>query len=208
MSDQTINPPDLDDVLAESRNSLLANINCIQIGKIETVNDNQTVEIMIQVKRRISGNKTADYPLLVDCPYIILQGGGAYLDFPIAVGDYCIVLFNDRNIDNWWSTGNVKEPADKRKHSLSDGMALIGINPDSSFLERDGSFVRLLGTSGPGSEEFAARLGDEVRVTIPANTFVVAVSGGSGAPAVGTLNPAPIDVDGTIISASGEVKIG
>lgn len=206
MSDQTINPPDLDDIFAESRNSLLANINCIQIGKIEKVNNNQTVEIMIQVKRRVSGTEIADYPILVDCPYIVLQGGGAYLDFPIAVGDYCIVLFNDRNIDNWWSTGNVKEPADKRKHSLSDGMALIGVNPDSNFLERDGSVVRLLGTSGPGSEEFAARKNDQIQIdatTDPAFFTWLASVGtatGVGAP------PSPIT--GKISTGSTEVKIG
>jgi hypothetical protein len=208
VSSQTINPPDLDDVLAELKNSIFANLNCVQIGKIEKVNDNQTVEILIQVKRRVSGTETRDYPLLVDCPYFVLSGGGSYIDMPIAKGDYCLILFNDRNIDNWWSTENVKEPSDRRKHNLSDGIALVGINPASKAFTQDGTWLRVLGTSGPGSEAEAARLGDEVRVTIPAGTFIVSVSGGSGSPAVGVSNPLPIDVDGTIISASGEVKIG
>ena len=160
MSDQSIIPPDFDDVLAELKNSIFANINCVQIGKIETVNDNQTVEIMIQVKRRVSGDKISDYPILVDCPYFVLQGGGAYIDMPVTAGDYCLVLFNDRNIDVWWDTANVKEPEDRRKHSLSDGIALVGINPKTSYLEKDGSIVRILGTSGPGEEEFAARQND------------------------------------------------
>jgi len=33
-------------------------------------------------------------------------------------------------------------------------------------------------------------------VVIPANTFVIAVTGGSGAPAVGILNPSPVNVIG------------
>lgn len=208
MSEQTRVPPDLTDVLNEFRNEIFANMNCIQIGKIEKVNDNQTVEIQIQVKRVLANGTISDYPLLVDCPYFVLSGGSAYIDMPIKKGDYCLILFNDRNIDNWWSTENVKEPADRRKHNLSDGIALIGVMPDSKALDNDGTFVRILGLSGPGSEAEAARLGDEVRVTIPAGTFIVSVSGGSGSPAVGVLNPTPIDVDGTIITASGEVKIG
>lgn len=59
-------------------------------------------------------------------------------------------------------------------------------------------------TVNDGSTE-AARNGDAVRVTIPAGTFIVSVSGGSGSPAVGVLNPAPIDVDGTIIEGTNEV---
>lgn len=166
MSNQTVIPPDLDDVLAELKNSIFANMNCIQIGRIEKVNDNQTVEIKIQVKRRVQGDKIKDYSLLVDCPYLVISGGGAYLDMPIKKGDYCIILFNDRNIDTWWDTANVKEPLTKRKHNLSDGMALVGINPKTSFFESDGTIVRLLGTSGPGNEQFAARLGDEIKSTI------------------------------------------
>ena len=142
MSD-TIMPPDLDDVLAELKNDIFANINCVQIGKIEKVNDNQTVEILLQVKRRVNGDVTKDYPLLVDCPYIVLSGGNTYLDMPIEKGDKCIILFNDRNIDNWWSTENVKEPADRRKHNLSDGMALIGIGSDVNFFDLSGDAIGL-----------------------------------------------------------------
>jgi len=206
--EQTIIPPDLDDLLAESRNVVFSNFNCVQVGELQKVNDDQTVEIKIQFLRRISEEKTEKYPLLVDCPYVVISGGGSFLDMPIKKGDYCIVLFNDRNIDDWWDTANVAVPSDTRKHSISDGFALVGINPKTKAFSNDGEFVRLLGLSGPGSEEFVARLGDEVVVTIPANTFVVSVSGGSGSPAVGTLNPDPIDVEGTITSASGEVKIG
>jgi len=166
MTSQTVIPPDLDDVLAELKNSIFANMNCIQIGKIEKVNSDQTVEINIQVKRRVQGDKIKDYPLLVDCPYVVISGGGAYLDMPIKKGDYCIVLFSDRNIDTWWDSANVKEPATRRKHNLSDGIALVGINPKTAFFKSDGGIVRLLGTSGPGSEQFAARLADEIKSTI------------------------------------------
>jgi hypothetical protein len=205
---QTILPPGFDDVLTELKDSMFANFNCVQIGKLTKINTDQTCELEIQFLRTLQDGTTKKYPLLVDCPYIVIGGGGAYLDMPISKGDYCLVLFSDRNIDDWWDTANVAVPADTRKHSISDGIALVGINPKVKAFARNGDFVRLLGKSGPGNEEFAARIGDEVTVTIPAETFVVEVTGGSGSPAVGTKNPAPIDVTGTITSASGEVKIG
>ncbi len=238
MPDQTVNPPDLDDVLNEKKNEIFATFNCIQIGKIEKLNSNQTVEIKIQVKRRISGDETAEYPLLLDCPYFVLQGGGAYIDMPIKVGDSCLVLFNDRNMDSWWSTENVVEPADRRKHSLSDGIALIGINSEANSLTNDGTFVRILGTSGPGAEVEAARLGDEIKSTITEdaafwgwaaryNTFNTAwiaalatLQGSGGTPAgvvayatamqglLATLGTIPAELTGKITSSSSEVKIG
>ena len=146
--EQTIIPPDLDDLLAENRDTVFANLNCTQVGKIEKVNNDQTVEIKIQFLRRLPDGKTAKYPLLVDCPYFVLQGGGAYIDMPIKKGDDCLILFNDRNIDDWWDTGNVAVPADTRKHSISDGFALVGINRKDKALDYDGSNLRMF---GPGA---------------------------------------------------------
>jgi len=211
MSDIQINPPDLDDVLELLKNNIFANLNCVQIGKIEKVNDNQTVEIMIQVKRRVP-NKIISYPLLVDCPYLVLQGGGAYLDFPITKGDYCLVLFNDRNIDTWWKSANVAEPPTLRKHSLSDGFALVGINAETNILDNDGTVVRLLGTSGPGSEEFAARVDDPTLIDSGTDaifmTWINNVSGAINSLIPGAIPNIPKNVVGIIDSGSTEVKIG
>ena len=146
MPEQTIVDPDLDDLLAELKNGIFATLNCIQIGKISSFKKSeQTAEIMIQVKRRINGTDIASYPLLVDCPVVVIQGGGAYLDMPVSAGDYALVLFNDRNIDTWWDTANVAEPPTLRKHNLSDGFALVGINPKTSVLDIDGNVIGLRG---------------------------------------------------------------
>jgi hypothetical protein len=144
---QTINEPDLDDLLAELKNEIFATFNCVQIGKIESVNYNeQTVELKIQFKRRIGIDEIKEYPLLVDCPFVIVQGSGAFLGMPIDKGDTCLILFNDRCIDTFWDADNLAEPLTTRKHSLSDGIALIGINSKSTVLNFDGASVELNGT--------------------------------------------------------------
>lgn len=144
MSKQTIYPPDLDDLLANLKNEIFATMNCIQMGQINTYNKaEQSATIQLQVKRRIRDTEIKSYPLLVDCPVIFLQGGGAFLDFPIAKGDFCLVFFNDRDIDDWWTSANVKEPLTTRKHNLADGFALVGINPKINVLALDGTKVVL-----------------------------------------------------------------
>lgn len=145
MSKPSIHPPNFEAVLRELKSEIFAQLNCIQIGKIEkfTAGD-QSAEIQIMVKRRIDDTEIRSYPVLVDCPVFVLQGGGAYLDMPIAKGDYCLVLFNDRNIDTWWTAAQEAEPATRRKHSLSDGIALVGLNPKTSALSFNGSSMRLV----------------------------------------------------------------
>jgi len=197
MSKQTIIPPDLDDLLEELKNSIFAKMNCIQIGKIETVNlEEQTAEIKIQVKRRVQGSKTVDYPLLVDCPIVVMQGGGAFLEFPVKPGDYCLTFFNDRDIDTWWSTANVSEPPTKRKHSLSDGFALVGINPKTSVLDLSGDKVVLNATGYP------LEIKTDKSSVIESNGSII--DGGSGDVDIVTgvatnLNPAARKEDLTII---------
>lgn len=148
MIENPIFPPDLDDVLIELKREIFATINCIQVGKIESYDTaEQTAEIELQFRRRVDKTKIEKYPLLVDCPVFVLQGGESYIDMPIKQGDYCLVLFNDRDIDDWWATANLKEPRSFRKHSLSDGFALVGINPKTSVRDLDGDKMRIIAGS-------------------------------------------------------------
>jgi hypothetical protein len=75
---------------------------------------------------------------------MVLQGGGAYIDMPVTPGDFCIVLFNDRDIDTWWSTANMADPATNRKHDLSDGIAIVGLNPKTAVLPMAGTSLGLI----------------------------------------------------------------
>ena len=204
-------PPNLKTILDEVKAEIFSTLNCVQVGRIEKITPGeQTVEVSIQIKRLARNGSSTFYPVLVDVPYFILQGGGAYLDMPITPGDYCIVLFNDRNLDAWWSTANVADPPTARKHSMSDGIAIVGLNPASAPLGMDGEYVRLLGKSGPGSEAEAARKGDAIQSTSAddsdfwtwLNAASVVLAG------LGVAVPPPTSLTGKITGGSSEVKIG
>src|SRR5690606_13368617 len=68
-----------------------------------------------------------DYPILVDCPVIALGGAAAALTFPITKGDECLVLFNDRDMDNCFQVGSGSANAAPRLHSFADGIVLVGL---------------------------------------------------------------------------------
>lgn len=123
------------DVLYRFREDLLANFHCHKLGRIDkfdAAKQTATVEI---VGRLVVGGKEVAYPLLVDCPVWVQRGGGGYLSFPVNAGDYCLVLFNDRDIDRWHETGQSYAPNTYRMHDISDGLVLLGWAPQTSVID-------------------------------------------------------------------------
>lgn len=139
--DQNINliptEPNLKDLLDFFKKQIKLELNCHHIGKIALFNPlNQTAQVNIVYTKTFSQVDdigiqtvtTVNYPMLLECPVICLGGGDGSLTFPIETGDECLVLFNDRDIDTWFSTGGSSSaPNTGRLHSFTDGIALVGI---------------------------------------------------------------------------------
>jgi len=196
-------------------------INCFAIGRINSVNyDEQTVEAFIVYKRLLDNGQVKDYPLLLDVPFFVLQGGGSFFEMPIVKGDFCILLFCDHNFSTWWDSGNEKEPENLRQHSLSDAIALVGLNPRTKVMGLDGKKVRIK-TDKPlvmdaekivmqGGGAAAARKGDQVQ-SAPADdaifwTWVSAA--GSALAGLGVAAPVPTSMTCKITAGSATVEIG
>jgi hypothetical protein len=128
--------PNLADLLNLHGKQLMLNMNCHAIATVQSFDaDQQTVSATINYKktyltRNADGTYSStliDYPILLDVPIVILSGGPAQLTFPIAQGDECLILFNDRSLDNWFQSGQVGPVSSTRLHSISDGFALVGV---------------------------------------------------------------------------------
>lgn len=125
----TLQEPKLYDVLQQLKTQMLISLNCVKVGKITAFYPaTNTVDVQILFQRVMKNGGVSSYPKLQGCPVITMQGGGAALQLPIAAGDQCLVLFSDRNLDNWYLNGNEQPPIDGRLHDLSDGIALVGMN--------------------------------------------------------------------------------
>lgn len=131
--------PSLKDAFDALKQDIFATLNCHHIGQIQTFNPaTQTATATINYKKTyfernpVTGTYDAvlkDYPLLIDAPVVVLGGGtlkGA-LTFPIATGDDCMVLFNDRDLDNWYQGSTSSPVATPRLHSFADAVLLVGL---------------------------------------------------------------------------------
>ena len=120
--------PSLRDLLDEFKLEIFSSLNCCQVARIESYDSAKgTVSVQPLFKRNVRG-RVVSRPLAVDCPVFTLQGGDTAVQLPIAVGDTCLLILADRNLDTWFSTGSEAEPATARMHDLSDGIALVGLN--------------------------------------------------------------------------------
>lgn len=142
--------PSLKDLLDAHRTNILNSINCHAIATIQSFAQaavNGAPNGLYTVSATINYSKTyfvkeadgtyqpqqQNYPILVDVPAIILGGGSTYLTFPITVGDQCLILFNDKDLNNWFAGANTGPVATPRSHSLADGIALVGFAKVPTF---------------------------------------------------------------------------
>lgn len=134
--------PDLRALLDNLRLEIFASLNCHQWGIVQSFNAaKQTVVVKIamlrqipQIQNGVSSYVAKPFPLLLDVPVFIPSGGTGTLTFPVAAGDLCLVLFNDRDIDTLWATGGIGAPNSGRMHDLSDGLAIIGFRTGANPL--------------------------------------------------------------------------
>lgn len=176
--------PDLRALLDSFKSDLFASLNAHKIGTVQAFNPiNQTVSVQISSLVQV-GSQTLAYPLLTDCPLFILSGGGATLTLPIAIGDPCLVLFNDTNIDTWFATGNTSTPNTPRTHDLSDGIALVGIrNSANAITDYDATkaslaFAGSKVTIAPdGSVQMLGPTGSYISINSSGNVSIVTSAG-------------------------------
>lgn len=132
----------LKDALELLKRDLMLTLNCHAIAKVASFDPvKQTITATMNYVQSIvvpdapGGILSVEYPILVDCPVIVFQGGDAALTMPIQAGDDCMILFNDRDLSAWFSSGSVTRNPSIRLHSFSDGVAIVGLNSLASSLE-------------------------------------------------------------------------
>lgn len=164
---QVLTEYDLRMVLSLWKRDIMLSLNCHAVGTIQEFDSTlQTAQVSINYKQVYSPtsptlpDQLVAYPLLLDCPVVIMNGGGGRLTFPIKKGDECIVLFNDRDIDTWFAGNTGGAPNSSRTHSFSDGLVLVGVKSNLTKLSDYSTTHVELSHSDGGS----LKLSDKVRL--------------------------------------------
>ena len=135
--------PTLKDLLDAHKKDILLSLNCHAIATVVSFVPKDPVTGFATVTAQMNYSKTytkqqedgtyiqtfPPYPDLLDCPAITLGGGTSVLQVPVQPGDQCLILFNDRDLSNWWAGARSGPTASARLHSFTDAIALVGFVP-------------------------------------------------------------------------------
>lgn len=122
--------PSLSELFDFYGSDLASKLRVCSTGEIATY-DPVTRTASVKIGEPLVLNNGTVLPILhpiPNVPVVSLQGGGVHLSFPIFPGDECLVIFNDFNIDAWFTSGGQQVPPSARQHDLSDGFAIVGPN--------------------------------------------------------------------------------
>lgn len=122
------------------KTNIFSNLNCHNIGRIlefDPTTQLCTVELM-QIKQ--FGDQAYTPAPITQVPLIMLGAGNAHITMPNPVGTTCLLLFLDRNMDNFMETGEQYMPDTARMHDFTDCVALTTfktlVNPIQDYDEQ------------------------------------------------------------------------
>lgn len=192
------NEMSLGDLLDLVKRDIFLSLNCHAIGTIQSFDsDKQTAQATINYKKTYFDSELGsykpvlvDYPQLIDCPVVVLGGGSGALTFPIAEGDECLVLFNDRDLDNWFGGSSGSAVATPRLHSFSDGLILVGVR----------SLANVIPSYAGNAVEIRTKDGSS-KISVNTSTGAVTINVGSSEAVV------QITTDGKISMKSGSAGL-
>lgn len=104
-------------------------LNCMRVGIVYAFySEDLTVDVQIVNKKTLELNKDGTQNV-VDFPVIRAKicYCSPFITSPINVGDECILLFSDREIESWFINGDINPEGYPRMHALTDAVALFGI---------------------------------------------------------------------------------
>ena len=171
------------DILDLLKKDIGLSFNCHHIGSIQSFDGaTQTATVTISYKRTYFDplpngeykRRLEDFPILAECPVVQITGGDGGLSVPIQAGDECLLLFNDRDIDNWYSGSASSEVATNRLHSISDAIALVGVRSKGKAVA-DYSDSRVVLYKGENKISIGE---DDVKIELPSNVILTLTKAG------------------------------
>lgn len=123
-----VNDPNLYMLLQQTENNVFATLNCLRVGIIDKILDNNMAQCSIGNKKLMGTNADGsaiwqNYAPIFARLYFIGNSEN-YINYPVKVGQLCLLFFCDREIESVFATGEVSSLNSTRMHNLTDCICL------------------------------------------------------------------------------------
>jgi hypothetical protein len=150
--------PTLAQVLRAAIDQALDDVHVMLPGRVEKYDAaSQTASVKPVLKRRLKLQGDSELvealPVIPRVPIVFPRAGGFFVSFPIAPGDFVMLVFSERSLDKWLQgNGGDTDPDDFRRHDLSDAVAIPGLYPNSAALSDAHAANMALGKDAGGPQ--------------------------------------------------------
>lgn len=120
------------------KENILKSLNCVKIGRIyKFYPEDKTADVEILNKIKVN-DEIKEITLLLKCLVV-----GNKITLPIEEGEDVVVLFNDVDLNSYFETGTSQLPYSNRRHSISDGIVICGLNSLINSINYDNTAINL-----------------------------------------------------------------
>lgn len=117
----------ISDVLKTFMEALQDDLHVSLPGVIESYDTaTRTASVVPQMKKKFKAGQTLALPVIHGVPVQFQASSEASISFPLSKGDEGWLVFSERSIDNWMSSGQAELPDDTRRFALEDAVFLPG----------------------------------------------------------------------------------
>lgn len=122
--------PTLDETIQTLINDRLLNLHTALPGRIVSYNSaTQRCDVAPLLQRKYTDGRVKNLPVIPNVPLVQPSSGTTFIHLPIEVGTGVLLIFSERSIDKWKTSGGFQDPDDPRKFDLSDAIAIPGLRP-------------------------------------------------------------------------------
>ena len=126
-NDAPIVAPSLATVICQAVSSIMSGVHTCMPGQIQKYDASTAkAEVLPLLNRTFYSGDVVTMPIITNVPVIWLRSSKGAITFPLEKGDGVLLLFAERSIDEWLSSGKQVTPADGRSFDLSDAIAIPG----------------------------------------------------------------------------------
>ena len=125
--------PTFTQILQRAQRAMASEMRVSMPGEIVSYDHkSQKATVRPYFQRKYNDGRVEDPPLIHDVPVWHPRAGNSFVHVPVKPGHVVQLVFSDRSMDKWLTSGKQTEPGDTRMHHISDAVAYPGGYPFSS----------------------------------------------------------------------------
>lgn len=148
--------PQLAELLNHVKARWAADLRVAIPGRVEKYDAaTQLVDVQPLVKDRLelaTSEETLQLPVITNVPLMFPGTKTWHMTFPVEAGDEVLLVFSDKSIDAWQDQGGISDPADARRHHLTDAVAIPGLKNNKNAISGVATGVIEIGKAGSDSQ--------------------------------------------------------